>query len=58
MGHDPHPRTISEQGKWKPFSKVIPLKTKVVVIVLMSVVWLIAFVAVSSKKPHSGHGHH
>ena len=55
-GHD-HERTITEQGIWKPYSENIPLRTKIKVLILMIVIWLIAFIAVSEKKPHS-HGHH
>lgn len=38
------------QGKWKPYPTSIPLTTKIPVLLLMSFVWIIAYVAVKSIK--------
>lgn len=51
-GHGPKPRTLLEQGKWRPYSKHISYKIKIPVLILMVAVWIIAYIAVSADKPH------
>lgn len=51
------PRSVDMQGKWKPYPTSVALSSKIPALLLMTFVWIIAYIAVKSIKT-PGHGHH